>query len=258
LELPLGLSSQRSTALSVLVATETRLDNALDTLPWLAPALLFADDAVQSGLTMPSAGPLDALVQDYQAIRYHRDIPQNAVMIATATNDLCENLGEYRFALSSADGALCCELETALRLVPARDVGNARPAQFRREALKDTTCGDPIALTQPQVNAYLALSGDGNPIHFDPSAALAMGLEAPVVPGLMLASLIQPLCMRTAPDIRLQQLKARFLAPLCVGQSFRVCVQRRKVDARTNATRLRAYVLANGDRAVAIADLAMA
>jgi hypothetical protein len=43
--------------------------------------------------------------------------------------------------------------------------------------------------TAEDVEAFLKLTGDANSIHTDPAAAKAAGLQAPIVPGIMMASL---------------------------------------------------------------------
>lgn len=43
--------------------------------------------------------------------------------------------------------------------------------------------------TAEDVAAFLALTGDANAIHTDPSAAIAAGLSSPILPGILMASL---------------------------------------------------------------------
>ena len=43
--------------------------------------------------------------------------------------------------------------------------------------------------TAEDVSAFLALTGDANSIHTDPSAATAAGFTSPILPGILMASL---------------------------------------------------------------------
>ncbi len=257
LKLPAGLTSDRADSLADLVAAITGQSEARGDLPWLAPALIFADPAVQRGLHMPPTDPGEVLLQDYQAIRYSSPFPLDRPLIATVQQDRRKTSADFRFALSGTEGTPCAELDTALRVVSGAEVGKAQPARSRPDAGQGASDVSPMAVSQAQVDRYLALSGDRNPIHFDPAIARAMGLRAAVVPGLLLISLIQPACRRAAPGTCLQELKARFLAPVCVDEAFRVVVQSRGEGAAPGSHRLRAHLLGPGDGAVAIADLSV-
>ena len=111
---------------------------APDGAPWLAPALLFADPAVQARLDMPRPGPDAVLVQDYQSLTAAEPLPLDRPLTARAGVDRREGLTEYTFALAPADAdAPAVTLGTALRVVPAALLAQARPAPFRAAALRD-------------------------------------------------------------------------------------------------------------------------
>ena len=65
------------------------------------------------------------------------------------------------------------------------------PAQAR--ALSSLLPGNELhcvkQFTQEDVQAFLKLTGDANSIHTDNAAAKAAGLQGPIVPGIMMASL---------------------------------------------------------------------
>ena len=69
---------------------------------------------------------------------------------------------------------------------------------------------------------YAAVSGDDNPLHFDPNAARAAGLAGPPVHGMLLLSCFEPLIMRWRRDLFIARLSARFLRPVLAGNGIRV------------------------------------
>lgn len=250
LSLPDGLSPEPMRALAGLVADITGDARAAAEAPWLAPALLFSAPAVQERMDLPLPAPGEVLVHDYQAIRYDASPAFGAPLDATLAREANAGSTTYHFALAQG-GQPAVRMETALRIVPAADIGAARPAAMRLEALRGATVSARFAVSQEQTDRYLALSGDRNPIHSDPAAARAMGLSAPAVPGLLLAALIQPAARAAAGDATLRTLKTRFLAPVEMGGRLQVAVQ-----ARGATGRLRAFLLGDGACALAIADLA--
>lgn len=252
LTLPGGLSPARARSLAALVAEVTGDTCAASETPWLAPALLFSDPAVQERMDVPRPAPGEVLVHDYQAIRFDTSLTPGVPLEAALSRESTAGNTTYHFALAES-GQPAARLETALRLVPAADIGAARPAAMRPEALRGASVSPRIAVSQAQTDRYLSLSDDRNPIHSELQAARMMGLAAPAVPGLLLAGLIQPAVRAAAGDAPLHELKARFLAPLEMDAGLQVAVQ-----ARGGAGRMRALLLGDGMRALAIADLTFA
>ena len=243
-----GLAQDRVTQLSDLIAEITA--SGLNSLPYLAPALLFARNEVQAAIGMPKAAPHEILVQDFQAIDHAAALPLDTALQASCLSTVKGGSTEFRIDLG---GYLT--LTTALRRVPRQDLSAIRPMLLRNTAaLGDLGAAGPLVFSQRQVNRYLALSGDGNPIHSDPDEARSLGLPRPIVPGLLLVSTIQPDCAQALPDARLRNLKVRFLAPLCVQDSCHIALQSRGPGPE-GSTRARAYVFAKDARALAIADL---
>ena len=252
--LPGGLDAGRTAALADLVA-QIAGAAPLQSLPYLAPALLFANASVQDRLDMPHAAADQILVQEYQGITCLCAVIPGADLVATASAQHKASGAAYRFALADRDGNGIAQLDTALRLFPADDLAAVKPMRLRPDMLGDADWSDEISVPQSAIDTYLALSGDGNPIHSDARQAAALGLAAPVVPGLFLISMIQPICEAALPGTALASLKARFLAPLCADQAFRIALQQRGRAAGTDHHKLRAYAIGSDDRVLAIADL---
>lgn len=255
LTLPRGLAAQTSANLARLVADITGQPDSLDALPYLAPALLFEDQAAQQRLAFPQGDSGTILVQEYQGINYDGPFPQNESMTVRASTNHRGGAVEYDFVLSSSPGYDCARLKTALRVLPTAEFTALKPTHFRKEVLDQTTQSREIAISQDAVDRYLVLSGDRNPIHTAQGATQYAGLTRPVVPGLLLVSLIQPYCQIAQPGLHLISLKTRFLAPLFVAQPLWVALQQRGTDSKTGNARMRAYLLGSGGQAMAITDL---
>ncbi|MDJ0631372.1 MAG: MaoC family dehydratase [Rhodobacter sp.] len=210
--------------------------------PWLAPALLFASAEGQRRLALPRPGPEEMLIHDYQSVAYTGPFP-----LDTAFHAAAETRGQdHHITLSTASGPAAA-LTTALRVVRRADVAAANPAPFPPRLTETLTWSPLRTVAQSQTDRYLALSADPNLIHRDAALAASLGLGAPIVPGILLASLVQP-AAEAALKAALVKLTARFMAPLAMGTPFRLAIQRR------SPTRLRAY-LAGEARALALVDV---
>jgi acyl dehydratase len=250
--LRVGIGADRAAALSDLAGRISGYP--VSRVPYLAPVLLFADPGLQARLPMPRPRPGVILVQEAQSVAYPAEFPLDTALAATAQGRTRGDLAELRFDLS-ADAGPVARLVTTLRQVPAADLGAVKPTPFRAASLGDgVQWTAPVAITQDQADGYIALSGDRNPIHHDPALARDLGLDAPIVPGLLLVSLIQPVAEATLPGAALASLKSRFLAPLCIGAPMRIGLQMRG-PATGGLQRARAYLVDMTDRALAIVDL---
>ena len=79
---------------------------------------------------------------------------------------------------------------------------------------------------------YAAVSGDDNPLHFDPNAARAAGLAGPPVHGMLILSCFETLIVRWRRDLFIARLSGKFLRPVLAGEGIRVSgrvVRRRDV-----------------------------
>ena len=75
-------------------------------------------------------------------------------------------------------------------------------------------------ITLDQIRDFARASGDPNPIHVDPQAAIAFGLEAPPVHGMQLVALMHDAAARNLPDALVTGLSTRFLAPVPAGSTM--------------------------------------
>ncbi len=98
-----------------------------------------------------------------------------------------------------------------------------------------------------EVGEYLRLSGDPNPIHRDDTAAQAVGLEKAVVPGMMIAGILEYIL----PTEAVSEQKIRFMAPVSVGQSLRLGILTRGEGMR------RIFVVRTDGVLAAIADITL-
>lgn len=77
-------------------------------------------------------------------------------------------------------------------------------------------------ITQEQLARYAQASGDDNPLHLDPTLAVAAGLAAPPIHGVLMMSCFEPALRRWRPDLEIIRLSAKFLRPILVGGTIRV------------------------------------
>lgn len=212
------LASRNVTAFADLIAEIT--GHRLRRAPWLAPALLFSAPEVQSSLSLPQPGANEVLLHDYQAIQYQADFPQDIPVTALISDGPQGSGREFTIRFGEP---LIADLRTALRVAPQSALASAKPMRFSAQ-LQDI--GAQISLSPGQVARYLDLSGDRNPIHHDESEVKRLALPAPIVPGMLLVSLVQSAC-EARLQTNLASLRARFAAPLWVGQSFQIGLQDR-------------------------------
>ncbi len=67
---------------------------------------------------------------------------------------------------------------------------------------------------------YAAASGDDNPLHLDRSVAMAAGLEAPPIQGMLMMSCLEPAVLRWRDDLAVTTLAAKFLRPVLEGETI--------------------------------------
>ena len=131
-------------------------------------------------------------------------------------------------------------------------ITEAHPAPF------GTTYPDRVfpGIAMDRVRAYAAASGDDNPIHVDEAAARSIGLEGPIVQGMLLMGLVDTALAEWLPQGTTVKLSTRFALPVAVGSP--VTIAARVVRADTEAGRpratLRIFVRDGGGKAVALAE----
>ncbi|GFR40045.1 hypothetical protein Agub_g583 [Astrephomene gubernaculifera] len=82
------------------------------------------------------------------------------------------------------------------------------------------------------VQSFVSLTGDANPIHTDKQAALASGFAAPILPGILVASLFPAIIGSSFPGTVYLSQSLRFRAPALVDQAVTATVTVRRVSGR--------------------------
>lgn len=112
-----------------------------------------------------------------------------------------------------------------------------------------STLRQTLEVTGDQVEAYLALSDDQNPIHIDQGLAERFGFSGIVVPGGLIAILVGGLVRAAFKPTAIEAFKARFVHPLVLGTAIevysRVVKQSKQADG-CNLTIVRLKVLSDG------------
>ena len=102
-----------------------------------------------------------------------------------------------------------------------------------REALPELRLG-PIG--PDWIARYAAASLDDNPIHTSPEAAIAVGLDGPVVQGMLFMGQFERLIEGWRPGWRMVSLEAKFLRPVPVGEE--VVITGRVLRSEEDGSRL--------------------
>lgn len=72
--------------------------------------------------------------------------------------------------------------------------------------------------TQADVNQFLSLIGDNNPLHHDAEAATAAGFRGPILPGILMASLFPAIIGSTFPGAVYATQSVSFRNPALIDQ----------------------------------------
>lgn len=82
------------------------------------------------------------------------------------------------------------------------------------------------AFNQQDVQSFLQLTGDSNPIHSDAGAARLAGFaQGPIVPGMLLASMFPAIIGSTFPGAVYISQTLNFRSPAAVGHAVKATVQ---------------------------------
>lgn len=109
-------------------------------------------------------------------------------------------------------------------------------------------CALPLA-DMPAIRAYLAASGDDNPLHHDPEVARRAGFAQVLVPGMMIAGQVATLLAKILAGRRIEGLETRFVVPVVAGSALHL--EGRVVAVRADgAAILRLTVRLDGQVAV--------
>lgn len=103
--------------------------------------------------------------------------------------------------------------------------------------------------TLPQAALIYRLTGDSNPLHADPTVAVAAGFERPILHGLCTFGVVGHALLRAAcayDPTRFKAMRLRFTAPVYPGETLRVSLWKNV----PNGTRFTADVVERGLRVV--------
>jgi 3-hydroxybutyryl-CoA dehydratase len=136
---------------------------------------------------------------------------------------------EFRTASGILAATACT---TSVQPLPDRDAAPAaRPlsqlSDQARAASRLATASQSQAarrlgpITQTEIVRYQGASGDFNPVHHDPAAAVRAGWPAVLVPGLYPAAVLSDLATELYGAERIRSLDLRFLAPAWLGDRLR-------------------------------------
>jgi acyl dehydratase len=141
-------------------------------------------------------------------------------MAVMTTEQLCDSLEGERIATGKAT--------VTVREAPPEAVSTGA-ALAPPKAHQVAPDGEPMTtltkhVTQEQINAYAQVSGDSNPIHVDPEAARAVGLDGTIAHGMLsmafLGQLMTDWLASLAPGGRLARLRVRFQAMVRPGDTL--------------------------------------
>lgn len=112
------------------------------------------------------------------------------------------------------------------------------------------------AVDAAAVERYARASGDDNPIHVDAAAARAIGLDGPIVQGMLLMGLVDSALAAWLPQARCDKLSTRFALPVAVGSPVTVAARVVRADSPEGRPRvtLRIFVRDGADKVVALAE----
>lgn len=86
------------------------------------------------------------------------------------------------------------------------------------------------AIARETLVAYADVSGDHNPIHLDPAAARAVGLEDVIGQGMLTMAYLGRVVAEVIPQSSLQSFHARFHAPTNIGDRLTCTVDVAKFE----------------------------
>lgn len=97
------------------------------------------------------------------------------------------------------------------------------------------------AVSQADIDAFLALVGDSNPIHSDPVALAGTRFEGPIAPGMLTASFISAVIgsRLPGPGVLYASQDLRFLRPVRAGDVITARVEVLERVPERNRVRLR-------------------
>jgi 3-hydroxybutyryl-CoA dehydratase len=109
--------------------------------------------------------------------------------------------------------------------------------------------------TEGDVTAFTGVTGDFNPVHFDPQAAACCGFKGRIIPGLLTGSMLTHAGGTLLPEpYPAARMSFKFLAPVYIGETICAQVtvtekdpQRKKLTLRMVCTNQEGQVVLEGE-----------
>jgi acyl dehydratase len=120
---------------------------------------------------------------------------------------------------------------------------------------------DPLRIgpiSQAQVAAFAAVSGDANPLHVNTEIARTIGLEAAPVHGMLLVAFLHEAVRRHQPEAVVTGLSTRFMAPVPVGETIEITGRVVKQSGLLDALILRLMVRTGAGALACMAEATLA
>jgi len=109
-------------------------------------------------------------------------------------------------------------------------------------------------ITQAQVEAFSAASGDRNPLHVSPALARKIGLEAMPVHGMLLVAFLHEAARRHRPEGTIAGLATRFMAPVPVGETIEISARLVKAGGSGDPVVMRLFIRTAGGMLACVAE----
>ena len=194
-------------------------------MPLILPMLWLGQSALSHALR-DHVGTGYFALQEAQEFFYHRafvqdeDCETKIILHRDEENDPARLL--VTADIAATNGQAIVTLKSTLRLVAKPST--AQPPFAGAAKTRATGPIDVIlpVIDQEAIGRYAALSGDDNPVHLDPVAARALGLQDTIAHGMMIMGLTQQGFTQPyaalSDDVFPLRFSCRFLLPLLTGQ----------------------------------------
>lgn len=185
-----------------------------------------------------------------------------------------EGIADLTTTVIRPDGDIGCQGQAVVRLpdakLPFGPMESFQPTSRPSEGadLKGLRLGQRATLTraftEDEVQAYIDLIGDANPLYTDPATARRLGMDRPPLPGGLLGSLFSCLLGTALPGPGTNYLKQRllFLSPAYPGEAITAAVEivrlrpaKELVNLRTTCTNPVGETLCDGEALVLVRDV---
>lgn len=223
-------------------------------VPFVYPIRFFADRSAAPAIEARLVGTDRLAIHESQLVRSARVLSAGEELTAALELRASDEAASLALALADETGTPVAELTSHVRLAPVSTLLSAREVAGRARLQRGEVQASLVtaALEQDIVTSYAQLSGDPNPMHTDRRLAASAGLPGCLVHGMLLLGLVEPALASFGLSRRLASLRARFLAPVFVGEQVRVNVIEPPSAAAPGSFRV--VMKAEGGPAVCLVD----